>query len=270
MPGVRVRIFGALLAIAVASTCVPAQERNEPTPATWPRITVNIPDNLPADGVWIRYSLWGSGGGGGTIQNDGNRRQYVINAVVGGTPAEYSKIVVYVPGCEFKTFENNVGATDSAENFECVPLPRKVVHGFLQPSEIPSSIVTTEKKLAIAGEFDDSRLCDFLLARRLGSSLIIAGSCLGSPVPLGKVGELDPAKGGAFEVAIPDFASDQLFMVNRGAFPANADGLIHLSLRDKTVDRELGGIKVRDRPAWGLEVQTDYPDPVQFTRTTSN
>ena len=38
-----------------------------------------------------------------------------------------------------------------------------------------------------------------------------AGSCLGSAIPLGTVGQLDPARKGIFEMTIPDFTRDPVF-----------------------------------------------------------
>lgn len=266
MPLVRVTVIGALLAIAVATPCAPAQDRDGSTSASWPRITVTLPDSVAADGVWIRYSLWGRGESGGTIKHDSNQRQYVIDAMVGGKPAENAKIVIYVPGCEFKTLVLAVGATDIAENFECVPLPKKVVHGLLPSSEIPASMVPAEKRLVVTGELETAWICGFLLERRHGPDIIIAGSCLGSPVPLGTVGELDPSKGGDFEIAVPDFARDPAFRdAGEGQTIGNAS-LIYLALRDKTVGRVMETLKVKDRAALGLEVEADYPDPVLFTR----
>ena len=234
-----------------------------------PRIIVRLPDNIESDGVWIRYSLSGPGSSGKTIsrgikiKQKANRRQYVIDAVIG----EHAEIVIYAPGCQFKTFTLDVGATDISEQFECVPLPTKTVHGLLPTSQIPLSLVAAEKKLNIVGELEGNWVCDFLLQERRGSTLIIAGSCLGSSIPLGTVGELDPSKGGAFEIVIPDFARDPVFLGTGEAPRSGSFDVMHLGLYDKTIGRGLGAIKAEGAGSTlGLDVQVEYSDPVMFKR----
>jgi hypothetical protein len=155
-------------------------------------------------------------------------------------------------------------ASNSAitKQFQCNPLVTKTVHGFLHPNEIPPHIgVVAEKKLDIAGYLDGNWVCQFFF-QPWPESTIAGGSCLGSDIPLGTVGELDPAHNGIFEMTIPDFTRDPVFgkFVRQGKF-----GVIGLSLKQKKSGHILGAIKAGDSPELGLNVQEEYHDPVMFT-----
>jgi hypothetical protein len=187
--------------------------------------------------------------------------------MIGGTPAQDAKIVVYAPGCQFKAYNIDLdGTPDISEHFKCNSLRTKTVHGFLPPAQIPSSIFPAEKTLAISGELEPDWVCDFFLQQRRGAAVIMAGSCLGAGIPLGRVGDLDPANGGAFEITIPDFTSDPLFK-GAGDVPRLGNfGVIQLGLRDKKIGRPLGAIKPENAgPESGLNIQSEYPNPVKFT-----
>jgi hypothetical protein len=97
------------------------------------------------------------------------------------------------------------------EHCQCDSLASKTVHGFLPPAQKPSSAFPAERKLVISGELEPDWVCNFFLQQRRGAAIIIAGSCLSAGIPLGKIGDLDPMDGGAFEMTIPDFTRDPLF-----------------------------------------------------------
>jgi hypothetical protein len=256
-----------LLVIVAACTCGFAQEAS--TAAVAPRIIINLPGNIPPGAVWVRYALYGpegSGGrisGGNTIKAEPNLGHY-ISAVFGGAPARNAKVVIYAPGCQFATYDLDLGnGADITQQFQCEPLPIKNVHGFLGPKEIPSNTYLTDNKLDVAGYLDGMWVCSFFLQQRRGASLIEGGSCLGSDIPLGIVGEINPARGGIFEMTIPDFTRDPAFerFVRDGRFD-----VIELALKEKKIGRILATIKADERPELGLNVQDDYRDPVIFTR----
>jgi len=151
--------------------------------------------------------------------------------------------------------------SEITKQFQCDPLPSKTVHGFLRPEEIPRNIGLAEKKLDIAGYLDGNWVCEFFF-QPLPESTIEAGSCLGSDIPLGTVGQLDPARKGIFEMTIPDFTRDPVFgkFARQGKF-----GVIELALKEKKIGRSLGTIKADNSPELGLNVQDEYRDPVTFT-----
>jgi hypothetical protein len=83
---------------------------------------------------------------------------------------------------------------------------------------------------------------------------------------LGRVGDLDPANEGAFEIVIPDFTRDPVFK-GTGAVPRiGSFGEIELVIHDSRTGRPLGAMKPDDAgPESGLKVQDEYPDPIKFT-----
>ncbi len=266
IPVVHARIFSLLILSVAAGAYLFAQNVGARA-AGAPRITIELPDNVPSDTVWIRYVLTGPGSSGAVVRRQPNVRQYVIEAMIGGMPARHAKIVVYAPGCQFKAYALHLdGASDISKHFECDPLPSKTVHGFLAPAEIPSGIFPGEKKLSIVGELEPYWVCDFFLQQRRGGAVIVAGSCLSVGIPLGRVGDLDPANGGNFEITIPDFTRDPLFQGTDEVTRAGDFGVIELFLEDKMIGRGLGGMKPENAGSRsGLNVENEYPDPVLFT-----
>ena len=270
MSVVRARIISIAVVVVIASGCALTQNV-EARAANAPRIILKLPDNIPSELFWIRYSLSGPGGTGGTItggkvEKELKLRQYEIYAMIGGTPAQHAKIVIYAPGCQFKTYTIDLGSADISEQFDCEPLPTKTIHGLLPPNQVPSTTYQAVKKLDVVAYLDDNWVCGFFLRTQIGSSVIIAGSCLGSPIPLGTVGEIDPARGGAFDITIPDFARDPVFG-SSGVAPRVRDfGVIQLALCEKNVRRVLAAIKAEGTDARsGLNVQLEYREPVMFT-----
>jgi hypothetical protein len=87
---VRLRIFRIVIVIVVASGWSFSQNV-EPRAPAMPRIILNVPDNLPSGVNWIRYSLSGSVSTGAMIKVDPKLRQYVIDAMIGDTPASKPK-----------------------------------------------------------------------------------------------------------------------------------------------------------------------------------
>jgi hypothetical protein len=139
-----------LIVIVVANDCAFTQDVGTPA-APAPRILIELPDNVPSDAVWIRYFLSGPRSSAAIVEREPNLRQYVIDARIGVEPAQHAKIAVYVPGCQFKAYTIDLdGASDASEHFQCDSLPNKTVHGFLPPAQIPSTMFSAEKTLAIS------------------------------------------------------------------------------------------------------------------------
>ena len=251
----------ALVLILLAGCCCFSQEDHTPLA---PRLIIKLPDNIEPEAVWIRYVVDRQISGKESPRLQRGSRGFTILRVRNseGKP-ENVKVVMYSPGCEFRTYDLDlVGDADVEERFECDPLPTKTLHGFIPPGELPAPFIRgLEKRLDIAGELDADWICSFFLQTKRGS---FAGSCLSSPVPLGTIGTIDPDDQGRFEVTIPDFTHDPVFTEWKTRF-----GVIETGLRDKKVQVSLGAIKPKDdaplRP--GLNVQADYPDPIIFTRS---
>ncbi len=188
---------------------------------------------------------------------------HYISAVFGGAPARYAKIVIYVPGCQFAAYDLDLESrSDITQQFRCDSLPTKTVQGFIRPDRVPSNTYLAEKKLDIAAYEDGDWVCRFFFQPQPKAPNIQGGSCLGSEIPLGTLGEIDPARDGNFEITIPDFTRDPEFdkFAERGKF-----GVIDLALREKKIGRVLATIKPEDGPERGLNVQKEYREPLIFT-----
>jgi hypothetical protein len=257
---VRSTLVRILILIAIGWTHCFSQQNDGPKA---PRIIIKLPDNVAPGSVWIRYLVDRRISRGEPIRVQGDSREYLILRPRGpdGQP-ENVKIVLYSSGCKFKIYDLAlVGVSDLEEPFQCDPLPTKTLRGFISPNEIPRATYSaTEKRLDVAGELEADWICSFFLQPN-------GGSCLGSGVPLGRVGILDPAEGGRFEITIPDFSRDPSFKLATGW--KSEFGTIEMGLHDRTVGVVLGGIMPMDSTLGrrALIVQADYPDTIVFTRT---
>jgi hypothetical protein len=260
------RIITSLLLMAAASGGSFPQNV-PPSHTAAPRIVINLPVNIAPEAVWVRYTLYGPKGsgrisGGSTLKLEPKSRHYDIVAVFDGAPAWYAKVVMYAPGCQFATYDLDLSSgSDITEQFQCESLSTKTVHGFLPPNDIPTNTYFAEKKLDVVGYLDGNWVCRFFLQQRHGETIIEAGSCLGSVIPLGTIGQIDPAQGGVFEMTLPDFTCDPVF----GRFGSSGKfGVIQLALKEKKTGRGLATITANDAPEFGLTVQGEYPEPVMF------
>lgn len=258
----------AYLLLVIAAASPSGFTQNPISIAVAPQIVISLPADIPPEVVWMRYALYGpqgSGGGGrrGETLTPKPNRRHSISATFAGAPARYAKIVMYAPGCQFVTYDLDLeSGSDITEQFQCVPLPSRKIRGFIPPNKIPSNRFLPEKKLDIAAYEDGTWVCRFVLQHRREDAIIEAGSCLGSDIPLGKVGEIDTARDGNFEITIPDFTRDPVF--DRFAEHRNF-GVIELGLREKVIGHRLGSIKPLDGDNFGLNIQVDYQEPIMFT-----
>jgi hypothetical protein len=254
---VRSKTFLAvILAVLSAGLCFPQTDS-----ATARRIVIKIPEGVTPEAVWIRYAAGRWISRGERMQLEGNSREYVIPRARNTTgQQENVKIVLYTSGCEFKLYDLNLASdSDVEERFQCDPLPTTTLHGFIPPAEIPRSI-SNDKKIDVRGDLDADWICSFFLQPT-------GGSCLGSDVPLGILGSIDPADKGKFELTIPDFSGDPAF--KRTAEWRSGPSIIEMLLQDHKVEFPLGVIKPKDStsPVRGMQVRADYPDTIDFTRT---
>jgi len=85
-------------------------------------------------------------------------------------------------------------------------------------------------KIDVVGDLDADWICSFFLQPT-------GGSCLGSDVPLGILGTVDPADKGKFELTIPDFGRDPAF---KRAEWRSVPSTIGMLLQDHKVEFPLG------------------------------
>jgi hypothetical protein len=226
-----------------------------------PQILIELPNNISSEAVWIRYVLMEPGSTGAVVKREPNLRRYTIDARIAGQSAHHAKVVVYAPGCQFKHYRIKLdGTSDVSKRFRCETLPSTIVHGFLPPTQIPASrFPTTDKKLVISAEFEPAWVCEFFLEQK-------AGSCLGAGIPLGVVGNFDPADRGGLTITIPDFARDPLSKTGTNLPQCITLGTFLLLLRQEETGRPLGAIwPKRSSPESGLGVESKYLDPIEFT-----
>ena len=245
-----------ILTVLAGGSCFAQKESSAPTA---PRIIIKLPDNLAPEAVWVRYMVDRRISRGERMHVDGDTRQYVILGVrsESGQP-ENVKVVLYSPGCEFKTYDIDMVGRDVEERFQCDPLPTKVLRGFIAPSEIPRAIYyALERRLDIAGDLEANWICTYFLQQK-------GGSCLVSSVPLGMLGTLDPADRGVFQFTVPDFSRDPAFK----RFHEGRSDKIEMVLKDKNVEAPVGVIWPKDTSLGqrGLNIQADYPNEITFTR----
>ena len=134
---------------------------------------------------------------------------------------------------------------------------QKSIHGFMALTEIPPASFSHQTELVISGKLEANWICDDAF-RRVGGD----GSCGVPSIPLGKVGTLNAIEDGKFGLTISDFTEDPVFRSNSSNF-----GFLILSLKNQRVGCTVGAIFATDSNGSkrGLEIQTDYPDPVVCT-----
>jgi hypothetical protein len=111
------------------------------SPAALPTVSISLPAHIPSETVQIRYLMSGSFGGySGYVEPKPGQTGYEIEASVGGEPAKSIKVLVYAPGCGFRTFESELARTsNSALRFFCESLPQIKIAG-----RIPSNLIRNE------------------------------------------------------------------------------------------------------------------------------
>jgi hypothetical protein len=247
-------IAGLILILTIARTCAFAQITTAGA-IKYPRIILKLPDNIASDTVTIWYFLMAQQGKTGPIKPQRNVRQYIITGAIAGQPARSATLYVYTAGCQFKVYDFGFSSNSDVEQwFECVPLPQKTIRAFIAPKEIPLASFSQQTDLVISGKLEAIWICGDAF-RRVGGG----GSCGVPSIPLGKVATLNPIEGGNFELTIPDFTEDPVFRSNSFNF-----GFLILSLKNERVECTVGAIVANgsNGSKRGLEIETDYPDPV--------
>lgn len=247
----------AFAAVLVVCVSVAAQ-----APAHARRLIVNLPPGISTDQVWMQSTIHGDARAAiKTSHPSGSQLVLPLE-----NDAHDGKLIVYVPSCKIQTYTLDLrGTADIVESFACDSLPQVTIHGFIPPQEIPHTIIA-KNKFDIVGEFESGAMCEFLLTRHYGNTIIAAGVCQESPIEIGKVGELDPAGGGRFDITVPDFARDPFLTGRREASTDTNPGTVGLTLHEQRLDRPSGVIvPVGDKVIEGLQVRNEYPNPVTFT-----
>jgi hypothetical protein len=156
------------------------------------RVTLKLPSAVQSQNVQIVYFLGGGFGGyGDRIQPKRNVDSYSIETTHQGQPVTEIKVVVFIPSCEFQTFEWTRNTKGSSQKIlTCKPLPEVTVEGSVD---------------RIVGK-SDTTLTIWYIADWMNEYFGIKD---------GMVPQLEIAKPlldakGRFRVEVPDFSKDSL------------------------------------------------------------
>jgi len=231
------------------------------------RVYIHLPDSTRPENVFIRYQIITEKGRDGDIVRSETGvppYSFPIASRLGGTP-RLANIVAYIPGCQFQIYVLNVsGSEDPTIQFHCEPLATRRFSATMPKSEIPINIFRKrDNRVDVMGYLGGNWICSYFLRPLPTSKGIEMGSCLGADVALGVVGTIDPAKGGSFELDIPDFTQDPTFKEFSYVHEP-----IMLILRDRTTGRTFTSLKRKgggQGEESNLKIPTNYAEPIEFT-----
>ncbi len=207
------------------------------SPQPSPAIHLDFPPGIPSNSVQISYFMTGPFGGyGGFVTPETGRSTYEIIAAVDGKPAKRIKLIAYATGCQIETFDIQIQTQTVSQQFLCIPLAQKVLHGQITPASItqqPSEVeVTYLADAPFFGIFDGP-----------DTQIIIKGGI--------------PDQNGNFEVTLPDFSAQ----ANLG------EGEFTFTLREIKTRNIIASLYPADdaRGPQGLKVEASYPLLIRFS-----
>jgi hypothetical protein len=220
------------------------------TTKSGPRIVITLTPEIHSESVSIEYYLLGPfGARGNAVSRKPNVHSYEIDPSYNGVVAGAVKGLIYVPGCEFATFDIPIsGESVTEKSFECRALPNVILAG-----NIAASKMTRGKSLEIViyyladwacplFELNDCRVPQFQLSR----------------VPLNP--------DGSFEASVTDFSSD------RNTLASENSSQLRVYLRDAKTWNSIGIGLIPSGDLrigmGGLAIKPFYPNPVQFEIVT--
>ncbi len=238
------RYLLAVLLIPISAHFCPTPSKQ--SPATLPTVTISLPEDIPSETVQIHYVMSGSFGGyGGYVDPTPGQTAYEIEASVGGEPAKSIKVLVYAPGCSFRTFELELTKiSNSTGRFFCEPLPQIEITG-----KIPSNLIRNEHTEL------NVRLIAFWGNRFFGVS--------DGPVTEFQLATTSPDPDGSFRVDITDFSADKI------ASSYQEGSSLNFLLRDsKTLNLIAFNLTPEDAEyqseIHGLRILPSYPSGIKF------
>lgn len=232
------RLVVWVFAFGLASA-VPYGQQNEA--GQMPRLTLTLPADVAPEKTMIRYMLSGEFGGHSSfVRTTGNDWKYEIAAGVDGKAAEEIKIVAYMPGCEFETFDEKLPQGEVGETLQCRPVRMTPLRG------------------QIAGISEDRpRVVGVTYVASWANLFFGIYDGMVMTIPLGSV---EPDASGAFEIMVPSFTGK--------AGDGSAQLMFHWS-RGKVISQP-GVLEVVEKTGIGgsLTARADYPEVVQLVVVT--
>jgi len=211
--------------------------------AEMPRVVLTLPRDVAPEKVMIRYMLRGEFGGYSTfVQTTAKEWNYEIAAGVDGKAATEIKIVAYMPGCEFETFDEKLAQGEIAEALECRPVRMTPLRGQIAADGISEQGSRSVQVVYVAPWVN----------RFFG---IYDGMLM--MIPLGDV-KVDPL--GAFEIMVPSYTG----MAGEGS------AALEFFFSQGKISGKPGALDVIAESAVGnsLTVSSDYPEVVQLVAVT--
>jgi hypothetical protein len=179
-----------------------------------------------------------------------NVSEYPINTTIDGKAASGIQLVVWVPGCETRTYSLNLEVASFRHRFtyECATLPLVTLTGQIRPF---GPIAGKPMELAIF--FRASGECEFF-------------GWFDCMVPQILVGTVTPDADGAFRARVPDFESDPVIAKSKSSL--RRSGEFWMLLRDPEtlnhiveLEPEIEDFRV---PGGALKVLPAYPSALVF------
>jgi hypothetical protein len=215
-----------------------------------PSVSVLLPPNIPSETVQISYFLIGPVGAYGSYTKpEPGLQTYDIPTSVEGKPASEIRMIVYVGGCEIKTFVLPVTAGSRVkQQFECQPAATVQLSGQIVPTEL-------------ARRHKAELVVEYMAYWAHGFYGITDGM-----VTEFRVASVSPDSNGVFQVQLPYFSSDV-------AASSPREASFRLMLIDSKTWNPLASELESELPdlrfkGHGLPIRSHYSDGLKFTPGT--
>lgn len=230
----------ALFALAAPDVC--AQKSSPPDRHS---VRIRLPKYSDTESLEIHYLLTGAFGGvGDFIRTKAGVWEYEIDTTYEGKPARSLKAVIYCPGYQAETLDypslasSREGADLLLKPLAVVPLSGRV----LLPTGVKADGVVVEVSFTAAWECGFFGLIDCLVPRYR------------------KVASAEVAEGGAFSVAVPDYAHDPVISAYE------RPGHFTFAVAERKSGKYLFSLRPKESPGMyrGVPVANWYPDGQVF------
>lgn len=210
-----------------------------------PRLRLFLPQNIPAEGVEIRYALYGAFGAyGGFIKPDAHSLSVEIPLVFEGRSADQIRAFAWAPGCRVGKFDLKVEGLDLQESYSCEPSPSVVLNGQIRRFELLPKVGTEINVVYLVGW-----ACEFF-------------EFLDCMVPQFSVGTTAIGPAGTFQLELPDFAIDP------ACASSTMPSAFSLTLRNVKTKNPIATLspelKNLSNPGGRLKPASEYPNPTLF------
>jgi hypothetical protein len=228
---------------ALAAPCVRAQEQ---TPPVSPPFRIRLPEYADTNSLEIHYQLRGPFGGYGSfVHTRAGVWEYEIDTSHEGKPAHALKAVIYCAGYQVETLDypSLAAAPEAGAELHLKPLPTVPLSGTVS---LPEGVKAEE--VVVNVRFTAQWECKFFGRME----------CL---VPsFGRAASAEVSEGGAFRVALPDYARDPVV----GAY--ERPGFFKLTVSERESGRYLFSLRPKGGtdPSRGIPVAHRYPDGLVF------